>query len=165
VLDAFTFRRAVLPLLATTVLAVAGCGDSDDDKGGGGGSTASGDASVVTRDVPGYGTVLADDEGRPLYVFTKDPDGGSACADECVKTWEPVEADETPTAGGEVKQGLLGTFDREDGTTQILYNQRALYTHNGGGLLAGVGEELDGGTWYLMSPNGEPVETTEPGGY
>ncbi|MGE4426935.1 MAG: hypothetical protein AB7G37_10835 [Solirubrobacteraceae bacterium] len=158
-------RRAVLPLLATTVLAVSGCGDSDDDNGGAGGSTSSGDATVVTRDVPGYGTVLANDEGRPLYVYTKDPEGGSACTDACAETWPPLEAEGTPTTGGEVKAGLLATFEREDGTTQILYNQHALYTHTGGGLLEGVGEKLDGGTWYLISPNGETVETTEPGGY
>jgi predicted lipoprotein with Yx(FWY)xxD motif len=135
--------------------------------GGGGeaGTAAAGSATVNTLDVPGYGTVLASKTGQPLYLLTADPSGGSACSGECTQAWPPLIEDGALTAAPGVKSSLLAAFDRDDGGKQVLYNRQALYTHAGEGLVAGAGAEAHGGTWYLVSPDGEAIEMTESGGY
>ena len=41
----------------------------------------------------------------------------------------------------------------------MLYNKHALYTYTGEEL-AGPGTKALGGTWFFISPEGEPVEST-----
>lgn len=138
---------------------LASCGDDS----GGGGTAPAGSATVSTKKVPGYGTVLAS-KGKLLYVLTSDPEGGSKCADACAEQWPPLAQDGEPTAAEGVDSGKLGTFKRDDGTTQVLYNDRALYTYTGEEL-AGPGTKALGGTWFFVSADGEAVESTEAGGY
>jgi predicted lipoprotein with Yx(FWY)xxD motif len=156
-------RRAATCLSLLGVLAAVGCGGSsgdDDDQ-----STASeGSATVSTSKVSGYGTVLAT-KGRSLYVLTSDPAGGSTCTAACAIKWHPLTAAGQATAAAGVDPSKLGSFKRDDGTEQILYNNRALYTYTGTGLASGVGVKSEGGTWYLVSPAGKPITTTASGGY
>jgi predicted lipoprotein with Yx(FWY)xxD motif len=150
-------------LPALLVLAV-GCGGGSGSEDTSSGPDGGGKAIVVTtKDFPGYGTVLANEAGRPLYVLSSDPKGGSKCADACAKDWPPVTGGK-PSADGKVEESKLSTFKRDDGSTQVLYNGHALYT-NTGEALAGIGSKSLGGSWYLVSPKGEPVKATEAGGY
>jgi predicted lipoprotein with Yx(FWY)xxD motif len=158
-------KRVVRCALPVLLLAAAGCGGGDSEgsgdkpSGGDGGGKA---VVVTTKEFPGFGTVLANEAGRPLYVLSSDPKGGSKCADSCAQSWPPVSGQ--PSADGDVDEGKLSTFTREDGSTQVLYNGHALYT-NTGEALAGIGSKSLGGSWYLVSPKGEPVKNTEAGGY
>ena len=147
----------------STMLAAASCGgaSSDSERSS---APAAGATVVTTRKVPGYGTILATQSGRPLYVLSADPAGGSKCTGACAKLWPPLTGTGEPAAAEGVKGSLLGTFTRDDGGKQLLYNDRALYT-NTGEELAGIGTKALGGTWYLVSPSGKPVKTTEAGGY
>ena len=155
-------RVAVACLLLPAALVVASCGGSSDDDGG---TVPAASATVVVKDMPGYGKVLTTGEGRALYVLTSDPEGGSKCVDaDCTKDWKPLVADGEPKGSDGIKTSMLGTFKRGDGEEQVLYNQRALYTY-GGEDLAGAGIKALGGTWYLVDPDGDPVETTAVGGY
>jgi len=154
-------RRAWRFALPVLVLA-AGCGGGSGSEDGASGSGGGKAVVVTTKEFPGYGTVLATDAGRPLYVLSSDPDGGSKCAADCVKNWPPVSG--SPSADGDVDKSKLSTFKRDDGTTQVLYNGHALYT-NTGEALAGIGTKALGGSWLLVSPKGEPVKNTEAGGY
>jgi predicted lipoprotein with Yx(FWY)xxD motif len=141
-------------------LAAAGCGGSDSE---GSGEAAGGPSVVVTtKEFPGYGEVLANAEGRPLYVLDSDPENGSKCVDACTQQFPPVEG--SGQAEGEVDEGKLSSFKREDGATQVAYNGHALYT-NTGEALAGIGTKGQGGTWLLVNAEGEPVKTTAAGGY
>src|SRR3954470_507757 len=125
--------RFAFPLL---VLVAAGCGGGSDPESSDGktsGSDGGGKAIVVTtKDFPGYGKVLANDAGRPLYVLSSDPKGASKCDATCAKDWPPVSG--TPSADGEVDEAKLSTFEREDGSTQVIYNGHALYTNTGEAL-------------------------------
>jgi predicted lipoprotein with Yx(FWY)xxD motif len=114
--------------------------------------------------VVGYGTVLAK-SGHPLYVLSSDPSGASRCEGSCTSQWPPLSASGSPTAGPGVKSSLLSTFKRSDGTAQVLYDKRALYTHKGRGLVSGAGVRFQGGTWYLVAPSGKPIKATKSGGY
>lgn len=144
-------------LAALAVAALAACGGDEAP-------TASADeATVITKEVAGYGNALAANSGDPVYIFDADPEGGSSCTGECTEQWTPLEADGEPTAGPGVEASLLSSFERDDGTTQVLYDDKALYTHEGEGLAAGA--ETDGGTWYLVDPSGEAIEGTASGGY
>ena len=155
--------RLIVPLLASLGLALAGCGGSSKD-GGGGASAPAGSATVSTMTVIGYGKALAT-AGRPLYMLSSDPPGGSRCTGKCTSTWPPVTANGAPTAGPGVKSSLLSTFKRPDGTTQVLYDEHALYKHNGRGLVSGAGVKSEGGTWYLVAPSGKPIKATKRGDY
>lgn len=147
--------------LSALALVAAGCGGSDSESSGAAASDAP-SVVVTTKDFPGYGTVLANAAGRPLYVLDADPEGGSKCAEACASQWPPVAG--AGSAEGDVDSGKLATFEREDGETQVSYNGRALYT-NTGEALAGIGTKSEGGTWYLVDADGEPVKTTQAGGY
>ena len=120
---------------------------------------------MTTAQVSGYGQVLATSKGTPLYVFTGDPSGGSKCAGACAKQWEPFTVSGKPTAGSGASSGMLSTFKRTDGRTQVLYNGHALYTHSGASAASVAGTASDGGIWYLVSPAGKPITKTNSGGY
>lgn len=154
---------AAICVLGLGVPVGLGCGGSSDDEDEGTVPAAS--ATVSTRDVSGYGTVLATKSGRPLYLLTADPSGGSKCVGSCAKKWRPLTEKGAPTAGPGVKPSQLRTFKRGDGGKQVLYNGHALYTSTGRGLTSAAGTASHGGTWFLVSPSGEPIETTEAGGY
>jgi predicted lipoprotein with Yx(FWY)xxD motif len=156
--------RVIVPLLLFLGLAAAGCGSSKDDAGGGGASAPAGSATVSTLEVVGYGKALAS-SGRPVYLLSSDPPGGSRCTGKCTSTWTPLTAEGKPTAGPGVDSSKLSTFKRADGTTQLLYDKHALYRHKGRGLVSGAGVKSDGGTWYLVAPSGKPIESTKRGDY
>jgi predicted lipoprotein with Yx(FWY)xxD motif len=152
--------RLVAGGLVIASLLVAGCGGSD----GGGGTAPAASATVSTKEVPGYGEVLATQGGKLLFVLTSDPEDGSKCDAACAEQWPPLEGQGELTAGPGVESGKLATIERADGKKQVTYNKRALYTTTGDEL-AGPGTKALGGTWFFISPDGEPVESTEAGGY
>jgi predicted lipoprotein with Yx(FWY)xxD motif len=115
--------------------------------------------------VSGYGKVLANSAGRPLYLLTAEKPGKVKCTGSCTKRWKPLVVKGRPTAASGVKGSLLGTLKRSDGTSQVTYNKHPLYTYTGQGLASGVGVKTAGGTWFLVSPAGNAITSTEAGGY
>lgn len=101
------------------------------------------------------GTILVDDAGLTLYVFTQDSPGESVCVAECLEAWQVVEGE--PTAGDGVDSSLLGSIERDDGTVQATYAESPLYSYiddfRPGDL---VGQDV-GQVWYVVSPAGEPI--------
>jgi predicted lipoprotein with Yx(FWY)xxD motif len=125
------------------------------------GVPVTGEATVNAADVGTYGTVLVNGDGKPLYVFSMDTGGTSACTGDCTTEWTPLASQGSPAAGDGVDATLLGTITRDDGTMQVTYNDHPLYTFandTGAGDAAGQGMEDNGGTWNLISATGEPVQ-------
>jgi predicted lipoprotein with Yx(FWY)xxD motif len=147
--------RRLLPLLIC--LSVIGCGGKKE-----------GSVQVKVVELPGYGKVVANAAGEPLYLLSSDPKDSTKCTGDCTKDWQPLTADGDPGAADGLKADLLSTFKRDDGSSQVLYNGHALYTYvrpdAGKGAGAGV-KQSGGGTWYLVDPSGEAVEATATGGY
>lgn len=114
--------------------------------------------------VSGYGTVLVTDAAQPIYILSSDPSGSSKCTGACAKTWKPLTVSGTPRAGTGVSSSMLSSFKRSDGTTQVLYDKHALYTHAGSASSA-AGTASDGGVWYLINAKGKAVKSTTAGGY
>jgi predicted lipoprotein with Yx(FWY)xxD motif len=163
-------RAAGLTAALASAALLAACGSSGG--GGGGGSSTAGTgsagaassaAAVAVGTVPGYGSVL-ESQGQPVYVLSTDPSGASKCNGDCAKTWKPVAASGSPSAGSGADSSLVSSFKRTDGSTQVLYNKHALYTH-AGSAGQNAGTASDGGVWYLINAKGAFVKSTTSGGY
>ncbi len=123
------------------------------------------EATVRAVDVAGFGIVLATGSEQTLYVHTGDSAGGSSCSGKCTAEFKPLEGEGELTAGPDSDSALLSSFKRDDGTEQVLYDDKALYTHTGPGTISGAGIESDGGTWLLIKPSGDEIVASETGAY
>jgi predicted lipoprotein with Yx(FWY)xxD motif len=159
---------ARLGLLAAAVAAIAliaACGGSSSSNSSSGGGGSSGPATVKTASISGYGTALVTNSGKSLYLLSSDPSGGSSCSGACAKVWTPLTVSGSPSGTGGADSSKLSTFKRKDGTTQVLYDNHALYTFSSPGATSGQGVKSYGGTWYLVAPSGKPITKTQGGGY
>ena len=68
-----------------------------------------------------YGTILANGDGRTLYLFTKEPSSKSRCFGACAQAWPPFLSKGKPRAGRGAKAQLLGSTERSDGSAQVTY--------------------------------------------
>ena len=106
-----------------------------------------------------YGQVLFDGRGFALYAFTHDTPRKSRCSGACATAWPPYLAPK-PRAGMGVKQSLLGTTRRADGSTQVTYAGRPLYYYVGdrqpGQILCQNVREY-GGLWLVVRGSGQLV--------
>ena len=99
---------------------------------GGGSKTTPAPGLVIKTASTSLGSVLTGVGGLTLYVHAGDSTNHSTCTGGCASAWPPVlvKAGAKVTAGSGVK-GQLGTFTRSDGTTQVAYNGKPLYSWTG----------------------------------
>ena len=86
--------------------------------------------------------------------------GVSNCHDACAQAWPPLITEGKPQAGTRVQASLLGTMQRQDGTTQVTYNGWPLYyfaRDKPQGQPTGHDVQGFGGEWYLIQPQGTKV--------
>lgn len=170
-------RMAGLVVAGTGLLALAGCGGSES-----GGAADAGTQPITTtvavRSVDGVGDALVDSAGKTLYMTDQDSAASIACASkDCTSLWHPltVMTGDTPTGPGEVS-GKLSTVKRPDGTSQVAYDGKPLYTFTldkGPGDASGNGvKDSFGGpelTWHALTAAGaataQPSEGSDDGGY
>lgn len=108
-----------------------------------------------------YGPILVNSGGMTLYMFFKDEKLGnaSACYNDCLKKWTPLTVEDDPTWDKGVDKSLIGTIDREDGTTQVTYADWPMYTFNDDtepGDTKGVGFK---NLWCATTPTGDAAVT------
>lgn len=119
-------------------------------------------ATVGSKSTP-LGTVLTY-QSDPIYAFSADAAGSSACTGFCARIWTPVLTNGAPEAADNsgVSSSDLGTLQRADGTTQVTFHGMPLYLfsrdYTGTG---GQGLKLFGGTFQLMQTSGT-VSTAVP---
>ena len=156
---------AALTLLALALVA-AGCGGDDNNSSSGGGvygggssqTTGGGGGVVSVADNSKLGKILVDSGGNTLYLFKKDKGGKSACSGACAQVWPPLTTSGQPKVQGGAKSSLVSTFKRDDGSTQVVYNNWPLYTYTGDskpGDTNGNDFEQFGAEWYALTPAGE----------
>jgi predicted lipoprotein with Yx(FWY)xxD motif len=116
--------------------------------------------------VAGLGNVLVDGEGLTVYMFQTDHQGHpSVCVGLCAVGWPPLTLTPTttrPIAGPGIKNSLLGTSKRADGTTQITYDGWPLYTwpqDTAPGEATGQALTNLGGRWYVLNAEGTVIRT------
>jgi predicted lipoprotein with Yx(FWY)xxD motif len=118
-----------------------------------------GAATIHPLEHPELGAILADDDGRTLYILKNDSPGMSTCYDECAQMWPPLQTQDDPEIGAGVDAALVGTMERDDGTTQVTYNDWPLYVYaqdTAPGDVMGHEVEDTWGAWSVLSPDGEP---------
>ena len=88
-------------------------------------SGKAGTATLQTRKFPGAGTVLVNAAGQPLYAAEQEANGMVHCNGACNAFWKPLTTTGTPTA---TVPGAIATITRPDGSKQVTYNGKLLYT-------------------------------------
>jgi predicted lipoprotein with Yx(FWY)xxD motif len=124
------------------------------------GATPAAHSATVTTARTGLGRVVADGNGRTLYLFEKDTATRSSCSGICSTYWPPLL-----TRGGAVvikglQRPLLGTVSRPDGTRQVTYAGHPLYLFSGdskSGQTNGEGLHDFGAGWYALTPSGKKI--------
>lgn len=119
--------------------------------------------TVDVRAVDGLGPILTDDRGRTLYLFPPDAKSRVSCTGPCAGTWPPlvIATGSRPTPGAHVRAGELGTVaDPNSGARVVTYAGYPLYRYAGdiqAGTANGQDLFLNGGPWYAITPDGQPV--------
>lgn len=106
-----------------------------------------------------FGEVLFDEDDRAIYLFDKETSSSPDCYGDCAVAWPPVVTEGEPKASGGVDRRLLGTTERDDGTTQVTYGGHPLYYYVDdppGEVLCHNVEEF-GGLWLVLDEGGNPV--------
>jgi predicted lipoprotein with Yx(FWY)xxD motif len=115
--------------------------------------------TVVTTAGSDYGTMLFDKSGQAIYLFDRESSERPRCYRGCAEAWPPVLTDGEPRATGRVKQRLLDTTERKDGTEQVTYAGHPLYyyAHEDKGEVLCHDVEEYGGVWLVVQPDGQPA--------
>ena len=130
-----------------------------------GGSSASPGTMFSAASVSGLGTVLVDGAGKTVYVLSSAGHKNLSCDDAsgCTKVWPDLPFPNgltAATAGSGIQASLLGSMKEADGQTYPTYNGWLMYEYTGDtGPAQGHGEGIQSfnGTWYALSPSGNPV--------
>jgi len=85
------------------------------------------EALVRVASHPTFGEILTASNGLTLYTKIEDSATESTCNDACAVNWPPVTSGDSEPTGSDDLPGQLGTLVREDGTTQVTYNDKPLY--------------------------------------
>jgi len=105
------------------------------------------------------GTVLVDEAGMTLYMFTKDAKNETVCYDQCATNWPPVLTEGAPHPSGEGVDGkLLGMIKRKDGKLQATYNGMPLYYFAKDAAAGDTTGQGVGDVWYVLDGKGEVIK-------
>jgi predicted lipoprotein with Yx(FWY)xxD motif len=145
-----TGRKALAAAGAIALLAT-GCSNGNDGSGTG---NRSSNGPVAEASVNGT-SVLEDADGHTLYTADVEKGGHIRCVDACTSFWVPVagSSSDIKTASGQIGHEL-GVVDRPDGTSQLTYDGKPVYTfaEEGAGELRGNGFTDDfQGTHFVWS--------------
>jgi predicted lipoprotein with Yx(FWY)xxD motif len=120
-----------LAAIAASV-AIAACGDDDSDSDTtAAGTTATAAAGTDTISVQSVGGLdaLVDADGNALYFNDQDTKGKIACTDECASIWLPATSGSgQPSSDDSSVEAKLGVITSPDGSSQITYEGKPLYT-------------------------------------
>lgn len=122
---------------------------------------------------PILGSYLVDADGRTLYIVVNENQETVTCTGACAVAWPPFTVESVDGMSGDgmgmaddsmgsIDPDLVGTIAREDGTTQFTYAGHPLYYYVGDverGQVKCQAIERDGGTWYVLAPDGTIITT------
>jgi predicted lipoprotein with Yx(FWY)xxD motif len=171
-------KHLVVPVFAALAL-LAGCGDAApgapsliDPAAAGARQPQAQPVSVNAADVAGIGSVLTDQTGRTLYVYTQDGTDPptSKCLAQCAESWPPLLATGDLRGKG-VDAALLGTMTRPEGTKQVTIAKQPVYTYAGDTTLGQATGQGIQNAWFAVTPLGTrtgvpaaPAAPANPGG-
>ena len=168
-------RFSLFALVAALLLVVAACGDDDvaedtapddvaddtdvdeeaaDEEAADEEISEGVEVALADSDL---GEILVDGEGMTLYLFDVDEPGESNCYDDCEVNWPPLVTDGEPTAADGVDEGLIGTAERDDGSTQVTYDGHPLYYWVGDEEPGDVAGQAVEDVWWVLNADGEAI--------
>jgi predicted lipoprotein with Yx(FWY)xxD motif len=100
--------------------------------------------------------VLTNSQGMTLYYFLNDEPGASNCNEPCSDTWPPVPADEQIDTSG-LDPNALAPITRDDGSEQLAYDGRALYTFIDDVAPGDVNGQGVGDVWFAVAIDGSEI--------
>jgi predicted lipoprotein with Yx(FWY)xxD motif len=108
------------------------------------------DALVNVASSEALGSHLVGPDGRTLYRFVPDD---ANCTGTCLENWPPltVESEDELTAAEGIP-GVLGTYEREDGTLQVTYNDMPLYNFIRDEAAGDANGQGINNVWYVVEP-------------
>jgi len=117
---------------------------------------------IVRAASTALGTILVDERGLTLYMFTQDvrEPSTSNCYGICAANWPPLLTTDRPVAGPGVRPELLGVTIRADGTLQVTYNGWPLYYWFRDAQPGDTRGQNVGGVWFVLRPDGTMVRPT-----
>ena len=156
-------KRSIIALaVVVAVLVLAAC------DGGGYTSSdpppaASGDdtATVSVEEIGDSGRVLVNSAGKALYAADEEADSSVVCTGACTSFWIPLTIDGSAPSGNSLP-GELGVVERGDGTRQVTFDGKRLYTfvedEPGEATGDGLSDAFDGQqfTWHVVSVGDAP---------
>ena len=117
-------------------------------------AAASGGSYTIAAATGAVGKYLTGEDGKTLYVFSKDTTPGkSACNGDCAGNWPPftLDAGETAVDGAGVS-GKIATITRDDGTKQVTYNGKPVYYFAGDSAAGQTNGQGVAGLWTVAAP-------------
>lgn len=165
-------KRLIIAALAVlvTVLALAACGGDGYDSGDSPPAAQSGDdtATVSVEELGDSGRVLVNSAGKALYAADEEADSSVVCSGACTSFWIPLTIDGGAPSGNSLPSEL-GVVEREDGTRQVTFDGKRLYTfvedEPGEATGDGLSDAFDGQqfTWHVVSVGDAPDSNQEGG--
>ena len=151
------------------VLALAACGGAGRDSGDSSVAQSGDDtATVSVEELGDSGPVLVDSAGKALYAADEEADSSVVCTGACTSFWIPLTIDGSPPSGNSLPSEL-GVVERGDGTRQVTFDGKRLYTfvEDEPGEVTGDGfSDAFGGqqfTWHVVSVGDAPDSNQEDG--
>lgn len=127
-----------LVVVGSVLLAACGSNSTTNASSGSGASP-----TIQAQNVGNLGMVLVDSTGMTLYFLKGETAAAIKCTGSCATEWPPltVTSGVQPTVGSGVP-GQVGTVQRPDGSLQVTYDDKPLYTFvgdSGAGQATGQG--------------------------
>jgi predicted lipoprotein with Yx(FWY)xxD motif len=98
------------------------------------------------------GNYIVDNNGRTLYVFTKDVIGDSTCTGSCLNIWPVFYQEKIDVASG-LNSSDFGTITRSDGEKQTTYQGWPLYYFASDVNPGDMKGEGVNGIWFIARPD------------
>ena len=167
-------KRLIIALaVVVAVLALAACGGGGYNSSDSPPAAQSGDdtATVSVEELGDSGRVLVNSAGKALYAADEEADSSVVCTGACTSFWIPLTIDGGAPSGNSLPSEL-GVVERGDGTRQVTFDGKRLYTfvedEPGEATGDGFSDAFDGQqfTWHVVSvgdaPDSNQEEATTP---
>lgn len=120
-----------------------------------------GAATLTTATKAPFGTYVVDGSGRSVYALigTRGASGVNRCSGRCLDVWPPLPSGVAPVTASGLDAAQVRSVSGYRGA-QVSYSGWPLYYYArdvNPQDTTGQGVQDQWGTWYLLSPSGEPV--------